>query len=286
MKKITTTLSAILAFTCLLMSCKKDYEKNSTRLLLESNEKECSELIDNLFEELNKNDYYKWNGEKCELTFEGELESVMNSIIDFHKQNHNFVNKNDEFDEEKWSDWMHFYDHPEESENHNELFTNCFICLIKNQLEDKANFDTKLSDFTKQSLIYSAYFGSNVQEKEKKLTKIKEAEIAEEKIVEAMYKPVSYRFENLPPSIKVSKKRSGNNLYVYASGAGVNVTALYKCSKSGSGYTASLYSVSVESNGITQTQTLNEYDLWDIPRMYGVLAGVLNSLSELCKNEP
>ena len=253
----------ILLFVTFFISCEKDHEKIASKMLLAATEDSCTELVDAIGEEIQENDYYVWNGEKCELNVTGELENQLNSLIALHKVKHSFANKKGIVDEKKWADWMYYYNTSDENENSESLYTDCFLCLEKNSSEDKTQFDNELDNCSKSFLLYSSYFGNKIKEKEESLTSLhnqlkwmEKCTISMSNFIWDEAKTINDLYKDMPKSVKVTKSIKGNNLIVRASAQVegdevLSVAAAFVCSKIGSAGSCWISEVSMTSLGQT-----------------------------------
>ncbi|MBR5966048.1 MAG: hypothetical protein IK015_08055 [Treponema sp.] len=289
LKKLFFALLCCLAI--LLTSCEKNHKKIAKKLLVSADEKNCSALIDSISNELDKDDYYTWNGTKCELKVTGELEELIKKLIDFHEKNHSFVTKKGDFDEEKWDDWMYFKNHSGEVEKPAELFTNCFLCIEKDDSDNKSEFDSKLVDSSLENIIYSSYFGESVKEKEDSLTKIKKEQLKLQwmgncDILMSDYiwhsvKTINDIFKGLPKSVTITRKVNGKTLIVYAKASAdgdevMSIAAAFPCTKLGNGGTC--YVSEVEVTMLGQSASAKCYGgVYSDPHGAGKCLGLLSS---------
>ena len=265
-------LLGLAVFSFSLIGCEKNHEKISKKLLKEKQEDRCLELIEALEEELDNDKNYKWDGNRFKLSVEGTLKETIDDIVAFHKENHAFLDKKGNFIDEKWNDWMYFYNNPEKIEDSEmQLVTSCFICIEKNSYIPIYEFESSLEQIDYKTLIKeSEDFSELVQDKEDELT--------DQKILQLMYDSVKETFEGLSSKINIRIGRSGNKLYVQLKADVGEENITYICKKEGDRYSATLHSFDfTNAAGLYKQFIMDQSDLYGFAYNYGAFIGLLKN---------
>lgn len=232
----------------LFASCGNNHEKIAKKMLSKYNEPECKNIISNIESELAQEKYYKWNGTKCVLSVEGDLETEIDKLIEFHQSTHNFKDKKNEFNQKEWDNWIYYYNHSDEIDNVDVVRTDCFICWEKIGSEDFDDFENNLVN-SKEELIYNSFYGSSVRKLEDKFTELyKEKQKIEWMskcsviLTDYIYgstKTVNQLLNGLPEIVTVEKETDGNSLIVKAfimvdDEKVINLESTFQCVKASS----------------------------------------------------
>lgn len=220
-KKIMLITISIILVT--LTGCKKNHVKIVEKMLANRDESTCSMYMNSLYDELYLKKNYVWNGDEVVLSINDELGNLVNLIIQFHQKNHQFKNKNGEFDSNAWNNWMYYYNDTDSLEI--PICTNCFICKIQNNFENKIEFEESLNDYDFKDLLYKSHYGMEIKANEEKLTHQKRKELAELSWMEncvitytdyIYYSPkkINDFFKDFPSNVKVEKEINGKNLII------------------------------------------------------------------------
>lgn len=224
-RKLLTKSISFAIVSLFFISCNKNHEKIANKMLIKHNENECEVIVQDITEELAKEKYYKWNGTKCVLTVGDELESEIEKLIEFHKENHSFVDKKGNFSQGEFEDWMYFYLNPYETENPDSVRTDCFICWEKLGFGDYNTFEDNAYN-SKEELIYNSFFGNSVREVEEKITEEYKEKLKIEwmgkcsvKLADYIFgstKTINQLFADMPDIVTMERIVDGNNLIVKA----------------------------------------------------------------------
>ena len=286
--KLFRLLILIAFFSLVFLSCKPNHEKITKKLFEKYNEVECKNIVQTIGKEIVQNKYYKWDGNKCVLTVEGDLDNAVEQLINFHKDNHCFTDKKGSFNQNEWNHWMYYYINQDEAVNLDSLTTDCFICFEKLQDGNLETFENNAYN-SKEDLLYKSFYGKKIKELEEEYTvlykeklKIDWMEKCTIQMTDYIYnskKTLKQLLTGMPDTVTVEKETDGNNLILraYIAMEGEKVISLeskLQCMKA----TSSCYCI--ESNFTINGQTVSA-KVWR--NVYSDPEGAGECLSYLCK---